>query len=158
MFIRFPHRTDCDRIRELASRDLDGDLTELDAVAVRTHVHDCAACTEFVAAMGQVTYRLRGADRLEAPGARPAVVSARSRRRSRLFGTAAAIAATAAAAGAGAVVASHAQHGAQRTAHTQTIAELAPLDHQFRTIREGKLLLVLPPPRVRSPHRRGILV
>jgi hypothetical protein len=67
-------------------------------------------------------------------------------------------AATAAAAGAGAVVASHAQHGAQRTAQTTTIAELAPLDHQFRVIREDKLVLVLPPQPVRSPHGRGILV
>jgi hypothetical protein len=56
------------------------------------------------------------------------------------------------------MVASHAEHGAQRTAHTTTIAELAPLDHQFRVIREDKLVLVLPPQPLRSPHRRGVLV
>jgi hypothetical protein len=39
-----------------------------------------------------------------------------------------------------------------------TLAELAPLDHQFRSIREGKLLLILPPPRVHSPHVRSVLV
>ena len=30
--------------------------------------------------------------------------------------------------------------------HTIVVAELAPLDHQFRSIREGRLLLRLPPP------------
>jgi nitrous oxide reductase len=89
------------------------------------------------------------------------VSAARARRRRparSLLLTAAALTATAAAAGAGAFVASQAQRTTAQPSHTQTIAELAPLDHQFRSIREGKLLLVLPPPRVRSPHLRGVLV
>ena len=36
------------------------------------------------------------------------------------------------------------------------VAELAPLDHQFRSIRAGQLQLRLPPPPMRSPHARGV--
>jgi len=161
VFSPYPHRDSCDRARQLASRDLDGDLSELDARALHAHLRECGDCAEFTSAMGQLTARLRGSERLERGPARPPVVAAprrRARSGRRLLGAVAVTAATAAAAGAGVFVASHAQHGAQRTAHTTTIAELAPLDHQFRVIREDKLVLVLPPQQVRSPHRLGILV
>jgi Putative zinc-finger len=132
-----PHRDECDRARELASRRLDGDLSEFDVGALRTHLRDCAECTEVAAAMESLTHGIRRSVRLQPAAPRPVVVSA---------------------AGAGAFVASQAQRTAAPPSQTQTIAELAPLDHQFRSIREGKLLLVLPPPRVRSPHLRGVLV
>ena len=110
--------------------------------------------------MESVTRGIRRSARLQPPAPRPAVVSAAQRHRRRparsLLVTTAALAATAAAAGAGAFVASHAERTTARPAHPTTIAELAPLDHQFRSIREGRLLLVLPAPQVRSPHRRGI--
>jgi anti-sigma factor RsiW len=159
----YPHGEECDRARELASRRLDGDLTEFDLGALRTHLRDCDECAEVAAAMERITHGIRRSARLQPGPARPVVVSAarsRPRRRSgrRLTATAAAIAATAAAAGAGAIVASHAQHAAAPPSHQTTIAELSPLDHQFRSIREGRLLLVLPAPRVRSPHRRGVFV
>lgn len=161
MFSPYPHRDSCDRARQLASRDLDGDLTELDARALAAHLRECGDCAEFTAAMGRLTAGVRGSQRLERVPAAPAVVGAprrRARSGRRLLTAAAVTAATAAAAGAGAFVASHAEPHGQRTAHTTTIAELAPLDHQFRVIREDKLVLVLPPQQVRSPHRRGILV
>jgi predicted anti-sigma-YlaC factor YlaD len=161
VFSPYPHRDSCDRARQLASRDLDGDLTELDARALGAHLRECADCAGFVAAMAQVTARVRASERIERTPAAPAVVAARrvrGRSGRRVLAAMAVTAATAAAAGAGAIVASHAQSGAQRTAHTTTIAELAPLDHQFRIIHEGKLLLALPPQKVRSPHSRGILV
>ncbi|HEY2789766.1 MAG TPA: zf-HC2 domain-containing protein [Gaiellales bacterium] len=161
MSFHFSHRAECDRARELASRRLDGDLTEFDVGLLRMHLRDCAECVEVTQAMERVTHRVRGARMVEPAPARPVVVSAaRPRRRSghRLVATAAVVAATAAAAGAGALVASHSEHTSARPAHPTTIAELAPLDHQFRSIREGKLLLVLPAPRVRSPHWRGIFV
>jgi anti-sigma factor RsiW len=159
VFSPYPHRDSCDRARQLASRDLDGDLSELDAHALSAHLRDCADCAEFTAAMGHLTARVRGSQRLERVPM-PAVVGAPRRRRSgrRMLAAAAVTAATAAAAGAGAFVASHAEPHAQRTAHTTTIAELAPLDHQFRVIHEDKLVFVLPPQRVRSPHSRGVLV
>jgi ferric-dicitrate binding protein FerR (iron transport regulator) len=161
VYTGFPHRDECDRAREFASRRLDGDLSEFDIGVLRMHLRECAECAEVAQAMERVTHRIRRSARLQPGPARPVVVSAaRPSRRSgrRLLATAAAVAATAAAAGAGAIVASHDPHAATRPAHTTTLAELAPLDHQFRSIREGKLLLVLPPPRVRSPHRRGIFV
>jgi predicted anti-sigma-YlaC factor YlaD len=160
VFSPYPHRDSCDRARQLASRDLDGDLSELDAHALNVHLRDCEDCAAFTAAMAHVTARVRGSERIERVPAVPAVVAVRRRGRSgrRLLTAMAVTVATAAAAGAGALVASHASDSGDRTAHTQTIAELAPLDHQFRVIREGKLLLTLPPQRPRSPHRRGILV
>jgi predicted anti-sigma-YlaC factor YlaD len=161
VFSPYPHRDSCDRARQLASRDLDGDLTELDAHALSSHLRECPDCAGFAEAMAQMTARVRGSERIERAPALPAVVAARrvrARSGRRVLAAVAVTAATAAAAGFGAVVASHAQHGAQRTAHTTTIAELAPLDHQFRIIHEGKLLLALPPQKLRSPHSRGVLV
>jgi predicted anti-sigma-YlaC factor YlaD len=161
VYTGYPHRDECDRARELASRHLDGALSEFDVGALRVHLRDCAECAEVAAAMEGVTRLIRRSPRLQPALRRPVVVSAaraRPGRRSgrRLAATAAAIAAAAAAASAGAIVASQAQHAATPPSHQTTIAELAPLDHQFRSIREGRLLLVLPAPRVRSPHRRGI--
>ena len=54
------------------------------------------------------------------------------------------------------MVASHARPQPAAPSHTIVVAELAPLDHQFRSIREGRLLLQLPPPPMRSPHVRGV--
>jgi predicted anti-sigma-YlaC factor YlaD len=162
VYSSFHHRDECDRARELASRQLDGDLTEFDVGVLRLHLRECAECAEMAQAMERVTHRIRRSGRLQPEPARPAVVSAarsRPRRRSgrRVLATAAALAATAAATGAGAIVASHAHRTATHPAQPTTLAELAPLDHQFRSIREGRLLLVLPAPPVRSPHRRGVL-
>ena len=161
MSFGFSHPDECDRARELASRRLDGDLTEFDIGVLKTHLRDCAECTEVTQAMERMTHRIRGSRLLEPGPARPTVVSA-ARPRPAVgpprAGHGGAIAATAAAAGAGALVASHSEHTSARQLQPTTLAELAPLDHQFRSIREGKLLLVLPAPRVRSPHRRGIFV
>lgn len=158
MYLGFPNRSDCDRARELASRGLDGDLTEFDASALRTHLRECVACAEVAQAMGEITEQVRTAVPMEP--APPVVVAVRPVRRGRhrLAATAVAIVATAAAAGAGAVVASHSHQTSAGTRPATTLAELAPLDHQFRSIHEGKLLLVLPAPRVRSPHARSFLV
>jgi predicted anti-sigma-YlaC factor YlaD len=170
MYLGFPNRSDCDRARELASRRLDGDLTEFDLGVLRTHLGECPACAEVAGAMGEITERVRTAVPMDP--APPDVVAhaidirperqlrprPARRRRHRLAATAVAITAAAAAAGAGALVASQ---STRTTAHAKpptTLAELAPLDHQFRSIREGKLLLVLPPPRVHSPHARSTLV
>ncbi len=159
MFSPYPHRDSCDRARQLASRDLDGDLSQLDSRALQAHLRECGDCAEFTSAMGGLTAKLRGGELLQPSEARPAVVAAprRGRASRRLLSAAGVAAAAVAAASAGAFVASDAHQGAPPRAHATTIAELAPLDHQFRVIREDKLVLVLPPQRVRSPHRLGIL-
>ena len=61
MYLGFPNRSDCDRARELASRSLDGDLSEFDLGVLRAHLQECAACAEVAAAMGEVTERVRTA-------------------------------------------------------------------------------------------------
>ena len=130
-------------------RGLDGDLTEFDAALLRAHLRECAACAEVGAAMGEITERVRHAP---PDGAAPPVRRRRGRSGARdtAAATAVAIAAAAAAAGARRRRRLHATSAAQRAG--DHAAELAPLDHQFRSIHEGKPLLVLPPPRVRSPH------
>jgi predicted anti-sigma-YlaC factor YlaD len=176
MYLGFPNRSDCDRARELASRSLDGDLTELDQGALRAHLQECAACAEVAAAMGEVTERVRTAVPMDpAPpdviahvqgAAQPIDIDAERqlrrrparRTRHRIAATAVAITAAAAAAGVGALVASQGHRTTAQVRQPTTLAELAPLDHQFRSIREGKLLLILPPPRVHSPHVRSVLV
>ena len=123
MYLGFPNRSDCDRARELASRRLDGDLTEFDLGLLRAHLDECAACAEVAAAMGEVTERVRTAVPMDP--APPDVVAhmhvpaqaidiqaerqlrrrPARRTRHRIAATAVAITAAAAAAGAGALVA-----------------------------------------------------
>jgi len=182
MYLGFPNRSDCDRARELASRRLDGDLSEFDLGVLRTHLQECAACADVAAAMGEITERVRTAVPMDpAPpdviahvhGVAPAhaatsAIDIRAERqlrrrparrtRRRIAATAVAITAAAAAAGAGALVASQGHRTTAQVRHPTTLAELAPLDHQFRSIHEGRLLLLLPAPRIRSPHVRSTLV
>ncbi|HEX5248554.1 MAG TPA: zf-HC2 domain-containing protein [Gaiellales bacterium] len=176
MYLGFPNRSDCDRARELASRSLDGDLAEFDLGSLRAHLQECAACAEVAAAMGEITERVRTAVPMDPAPAdvvahmhvQAQAIDIRAERqlrrrparrtRHRIAATAVAITAAAAAAGAGALVASQGHRTTAQVKQPTTLAELAPLDHQFRSIREGKLLLVLPPPRVHSPHVRSVLV
>jgi predicted anti-sigma-YlaC factor YlaD len=176
MYLGFPNRSDCDRARELASRGLDGDLSEFDLGVLRVHLQECAACAEVAAAMGEITERVRTAVPMDpAPPdviahfhAQPQAIDIRAERqlrrrpafrtRHRIAATAVAITAAAAAAGAGALVASQGHRTTAQARHPTTLAELAPLDHQFRSIHEGRLLLLLPAPRIRSPHVRSTLV
>ena len=127
MYLGFPNRSDCDRARELASRGLDGDLTDFDASALRTHLRECAACAEVAQAMGEITEQVRTAVRMDpAPSV---VVAVRPVRRARYgWPQRRRDLATAAAAGAGAVVASHSHQTSAQTRPATTLAELAPLD------------------------------
>src|SRR5262245_2285945 len=61
MYLGFPNRSECDRARQLASRSLDGDLSELEVGVLRAHLQECAACAEVAAAMGEITERVRTA-------------------------------------------------------------------------------------------------
>jgi predicted anti-sigma-YlaC factor YlaD len=174
MYLGFPNRSDCDRARELASRSLDGDLTEFDLGVLRAHLQECVACAEVAAAMGEVTERVRTAVPMDpAPpdvvahahvvaidirAERELRVPTRRRARPRIAASVVAVVATVAAAGAGALVASNSQRTGTQVKPRTTLAELTPLDHQFRSIHEGRLLLLLPAPRIRSPHVRSTLV
>ena len=141
---------------------LDAAPAELDLAALRVHLRSCADCAHAVAVMEDVTGRLRSAPAIEPsrtlqPSSAPLVV--RRRRRAgrsayRLIG----VTATVAAAAAGAMVASHSRPQPLTRPRAIVIAERAPLDHQFRLIRAGRLQLRLPPPKVHSPHLRGVIV
>jgi predicted anti-sigma-YlaC factor YlaD len=159
--MRLPHGSECDRARALASHGLDAEVAEFDLAALRLHLRGCADCARVVGAMEHVTDHLRATPKLEPSRTLepPHLPVAPARRRAgrpawRLLGVGAAVAAAAA----GAMVASHGRPQPAAQSHTIVVAELAPLDHQFRSIREGRLLLRLPPPPVRSPHVRGVLV
>jgi predicted anti-sigma-YlaC factor YlaD len=158
--MRLHHGRECDRARALASHGLDAEVAELELAALRGHLRECAECARVVATMQQVTDHVRAAPKLEPsrslqPARAPVIPARRHARRSawRLLGVGAAVAAAAA----GAMVASDARPQPAARSHTIVVAELAPLDHQFRSIRAGQLLLQLPPPPLHSPHAHGVL-
>ena len=66
---------DCQRIREAISAQLDGELSELEAVRLRTHLERCESCREFEAGARVATDALRAAP-LE-PVSRPVALPTR---------------------------------------------------------------------------------
>jgi anti-sigma factor RsiW len=52
---------ECERMREAVSAQLDGELSELEAIRLRTHLEACASCREFEASAGFSTTALRAA-------------------------------------------------------------------------------------------------
>jgi predicted anti-sigma-YlaC factor YlaD len=59
----------CDRARQWATADLDGELSRFERVLLSAHVADCPSCREFTAAIGGFTEMLRTAppEHLERP-------------------------------------------------------------------------------------------
>lgn len=68
----------CDRARQWATADLDGELSRFERVLLSAHLADCPSCREFTAAIGGLTQMLRTAppESLERP-----IVIGRLRRR-----------------------------------------------------------------------------
>ncbi len=62
----------CDRIRELCSTSLDGELSELDAARLESHLVSCPSCRAY-AATARATARLVRDTPLEEPGFRVVV-------------------------------------------------------------------------------------
>lgn len=52
---------DCDRARQWASIELDGELSAFESVLLRAHVAGCASCRKFHAGIGDFTTALRSA-------------------------------------------------------------------------------------------------
>src|SRR5213083_2722571 len=69
--------TECERMREAVSARLDGELSELEAIRLRTHLAGCESCREFEASAGFSTTALRAAP-LE-PLTRPIALPSRRR-------------------------------------------------------------------------------
>jgi predicted anti-sigma-YlaC factor YlaD len=53
--------SDCSHARELVSRELDGELSELEAAGLRTHLAGCPACESFAVGTAGITAVLRQA-------------------------------------------------------------------------------------------------
>jgi anti-sigma factor RsiW len=68
---------DCERIRQGISARLDGELSELDAVRLKTHLENCTGCREFEASARFAADMLRAAP-LEQPN-QPVAIPARRR-------------------------------------------------------------------------------
>lgn len=67
----------CDRTREWAALELDGELSEFERALMRAHLDRCAECRDFATDVGEIAVRLRAAP-LEAL-ARPVTLPARRR-------------------------------------------------------------------------------
>jgi hypothetical protein len=99
--------SDCDRARQWASVELDGELSTFESVLMRAHLAGCADCRDFRASISGLTGALRVAplERFEGVS-----LPSRHRRRPRLRLAPAAAAMAVAAVGLGSVLASSAIH------------------------------------------------
>jgi predicted anti-sigma-YlaC factor YlaD len=94
---------DCDRARQWASTELDGELSTFERVLLRAHLAGCASCKEFRAAIGGLTGTLRSAPLEPFEGV---IEYGRIRRRLRMRLAPAAAAMAVAAVGLGSILAS----------------------------------------------------
>jgi hypothetical protein len=142
---------ECARARELVSRDLDGELSELERVGLRTHLAGCASCASYADAMTGITAVLR-----QTPLDDVAVTVMTARRRPRVLGLAVKVGAAAAAVAAaftlGSAVGSH---------RSAPVVVVAPATNNAADLRneylEPHLLAMLARER-RSTHGRVIPV
>jgi predicted anti-sigma-YlaC factor YlaD len=93
---------DCDRARNWASADVDGELSTFEAVLLANHLAGCSSCREFRATVGGLTRVLRTTPRERFEG----IVIGRIRRRARLRLAPAVAAMAVAAVGLGSILAS----------------------------------------------------
>jgi predicted anti-sigma-YlaC factor YlaD len=119
---------DCDRARQWASTELDGELSTFERVLLRAHLADCASCREFGGAIGGLTGALREAPLEEFGGV---VEIGRLRRRPRLRLAPAVAAMAVAAVGLGSILATTSLRSgpvAKRQAPAPVVAELVAVD------------------------------
>jgi predicted anti-sigma-YlaC factor YlaD len=123
------HR-DCERARQWASSELDGELSSFENALLRAHLAGCASCTDFQAAISGATGTLRSAPLEPFQGV---IEYGRVRRRLRMRLAPAAAAMAVAAVGLGSILASTAIRsgsvGTGRIARAPVVtADLASLD------------------------------
>src|SRR5262245_19505869 len=123
----------CDRIRELFSASLDGELPELDAVRLHSHLAACASCSAY-AATAQAASRLVRETPLEEPSF-PIVVPGRRLAVARKLQVAAAAAAVAVTVGLSVAVGTIGGPSQSRTSHRATeSANLRFPDQELRML------------------------
>jgi len=147
---------ECERARALGSHALDSPLSELDLRRLDAHLAECPPCDEAVAAMAELTARLRTAPELVASVAAVPVRSSR-RRGGTAFQVAGIAAVVAAFAGFGALVASP-SGGSQRPEQQRlVVAERADLRSTLLDARVTRMWNLHQPANEPSPHRRSLL-
>jgi predicted anti-sigma-YlaC factor YlaD len=120
---------DCDRARQWASTELDGELSTFERVLLRAHLGACPSCREFRDGIGGLTGALRAAPLEEFEGV--IEIGRLRRRRPRLRFAPAAAAMAVAAVGLGSILATTAVRSGSVGGQTPTPvvkAELASLD------------------------------
>jgi predicted anti-sigma-YlaC factor YlaD len=153
---------DCDRARQWASTELDGELSTFERVLLQAHLNVCSSCEEFHGQMAGLTGALRQAP-LEPFQARVEFGHLRRRPRVRLAPAAAAMAI--AAVGLGSFLASASVHsGSVSARHAQApIADqIAALDNMSLRKSNANARLIVPAPKISAfvPRRslRGQVV
>jgi predicted anti-sigma-YlaC factor YlaD len=122
----------CERMRELLSASLDGELSELDEVRLQDHLVRCAGCRAYAAA-ADTTARLVRHTPLEQPGF-AIVVPGRRLAVARKLQVAAAAAAVAATVGLSAAVGTISGPSSHRTHTTAASAKLRFPDQELRML------------------------
>jgi predicted anti-sigma-YlaC factor YlaD len=112
----------CERAREWASLQLDGELSELERALLDAHLDRCDSCARFRLEAAATTSLLRGAE--VEPVARPISLPRRARPGIRTFQTGVAVALVVTAAGLGSLLGVLRSQPAQRAeaAHVSTVA------------------------------------
>jgi predicted anti-sigma-YlaC factor YlaD len=116
----------CDRAREWATAEVDGELSRFELVLLRAHLDACPSCREFQAAIGGITRTLR-ATPLERLERAIEVKRLRWRLRPRFAPAAAAMAVAAVVLGSG-VVSSELRSSSVGDASSDGVASLASVD------------------------------
>ena len=113
----------CDRAREWATAEVDGELSRFELVLLRAHLDACPSCREFHAAIGGITRTLR-ATPLERLERAIEVTRLRRRLRPRLASAAAAMAVVAVVLGSG-LVSSELRSGSVQSAAGSSVDGVA---------------------------------
>jgi predicted anti-sigma-YlaC factor YlaD len=119
---------ECERARQWASTEVDGELSSFERVLLHAHLDACASCSEFSSTISGLTKALREArlEQLEAP-----IAIGRPRRRARLRLAPAAAAMAVAAVGLGSILATSMRSSSVAAVHTPvqvTVGPFASLD------------------------------
>ena len=147
---------ECERARALGSQALDGTLSDLELRRLDAHLAECPECDEAVAAMAQLTVRLRTAPAL-VPVAGMAAARRPARRPGRMAMQVAGIAAVVAVfAGLGALAASPSGGSPPAAKQRIVVAERTDLRGTLRDARLTRLWVDGEPGTQRSPHPHGM--
>jgi predicted anti-sigma-YlaC factor YlaD len=150
------HGRECERVRALASQALDSPLSDIELRRLDAHLAECHACDEAVAAMAELTARLRTAPELVASVAAVPMRSSR-RRGSTAFQVAGIAAVVAAFAGLGALVASPSGGSPPPPEQRLVVAERVDLRSTLLDARVSRMWKLHEPASEPSPHRRSLL-